>query len=76
MAVQLDIPYETLVALVEQLSDEQQQDLLHRLLDKARTRQRSKNERLALLESLTIDLGAVSPDYSDRREDWHGDDGR
>ena len=73
MAVQLNIPYETLVTLVEQLPEEQQQDLLRRLLDKARTRQLSKEERKAVFESMTVDLGAVSSAYSDRREDWYDD---
>ncbi len=76
MAVQLDIPYETLLVLVEQLPEEQQHDLLRRLLDKARTHSFSVDDRLALLEALTVDLGAVSSSYSDRREDWYGDDGR
>lgn len=76
MAVQLSIDYEQLVALVEQLSPEQQSDLLARLLEKSRTRQLTSQERKALLESMTIDLGSVLPGYSDRREDWYGDDGR
>ncbi len=76
MAVQLSIDYEQLVALVEQLSPEQQTDLLARLLEKSRTRQLTSQERKALLESMTIDLGEVLPGYSDRREDWYSDDGR
>ena len=70
MAVQLSIPYETLIALIDQLPDDQQRDLLRRLLDKASARPLSVDERLALLDSLTIDAGAVLPGYSDRREDW------
>jgi hypothetical protein len=76
MAVQLSIDYEQVVALVEQLSPEQQTDLLTRLLEKSKMRQLTSQERKALLESITIDLGAVLPGYSDRREDWYGDDGR
>ncbi len=76
MAVQLDISYETLVSLVDKLPDEQQHDLLRRLLDKARNQALTVNDRLALLESMTVNLGPVLPDYSDRREDWYGDDGR
>lgn len=40
MAVQLNIPYETLIDLVKQLPEEQQQDLLTRLLTQ-RARQRA-----------------------------------
>jgi hypothetical protein len=76
MAVQLNIPYETLVELVEQLPPEQQQDLAMRLLDKKKDHALSKAEWKALFESMTLDLGEVLPGYSDRREDWYDADGR
>ena len=76
MAVQLNIPYETLLELVEQLPSDKQQDLLVRLLEKTKTRPLNKDERKALFESMTVDLGAVSAQYSDRREDWYDEDGR
>lgn len=76
MALNLSIEYENLVELVEQLSEAQQQDLLMRLLEKANARQLSKEEKRALLDSMALDLGEVSSDYSDRRADWYGDDGR
>jgi hypothetical protein len=76
VAVQLNIPYETLVELVEQLPLEQQQDLVMRLLDKTKAHPLSKTEWKTLFESLTVDLGEVSPQYSDRREDWYDDDGQ
>ncbi len=43
MAVQLTIPYETLVALVEQLPPDEQRDLLHRIQERAE-RQRLSDE--------------------------------
>ena len=76
MAVQLSIDYEQVVALVEQLSPEQQTDLLVRLIEKSKTRRLTGQERKAVLEAMTLDLGAVLPGYSDRREDWYSDDGR
>lgn len=76
MTVQLDIPYHTLLSLVEQLPDEQQYDLLQRLLAKSKARHLSMDERLKVLDSLVIDSDVVITDYSDRREDWYGDDGR
>lgn len=76
MAVQLDISYETLLSLVEKLPDEQRHDLLLRLLDEAKNQPLNVDDRLALFKSMTIDLGMVLPGYSDRREDWYGDDGR
>ncbi|MCC6801241.1 MAG: hypothetical protein IT319_00040 [Anaerolineae bacterium] len=76
MAVQLSIPFETLVELVEQLPSDQQQALLIHLLDKTKNRPTSAADKKALLESMMVDLGAVSPEYSDRRDDWYGDDGR
>jgi hypothetical protein len=76
MAVQLDISYETLVSLVEKLPNEQQHDLLLRLLVKSKNEPLTVDDRLALLDSMVVDLGPVLPGYSDRREDWYGDDGR
>lgn len=76
MAVQLSIDYEQVVALVEQLSPEQQTDLLVRLIEKSKTRRLTGQERKAVLEAMTLDLGAVVLGYSDRREDWYSDDGR
>ncbi len=76
MTVQLNIPYHTLVTLVEQLRDEQQHYLLQRLLEKSKARHLSIDDRLKLLDSLVIDSAVVITDYSDRREDWYGDDGR
>lgn len=76
MAVQLNIPYETLVELVEQLPPEQQRNLALRLLDKKKERALSKAEWKAAFESMTVDVGEVLPGYSDRREDWYDDDGR
>jgi hypothetical protein len=64
------------VSLVEKLPNEQQRDLLLRLLDKTKNQPLSVDERLALLDSMVVDLGPVLPGYSDRREDWYGDDGR
>ncbi len=55
MTVQLDIPYHTLLSLVEQLPDEQQYDLLQRLLEKSKARHLSMDERLKVLDSLAID---------------------
>lgn len=75
MAVQLNIPYETLVELVEQLPAEQQQDLLVRLLDKAKNRSLSVEEKKALFHASILSV-PVNEAPSVRREDWYGDDGR
>jgi hypothetical protein len=42
----------------------------------AEHRHLTRDERKVLFESMSLDLGAISPDYSDRREDWYGDDQR
>lgn len=75
MAVQLNIPYETLVDLVEQLSTEQQQDLLMRLADNTQDRQLSKEERKALYHASIMRVPILDTP-SVRRQDWYGDDGR
>lgn len=63
MAVNLQISYETLVELVEQLQRVAQQ------------RQLTKEERKALFEA-TISSIPMKEEPSIRREDWYDDDGR
>jgi hypothetical protein len=75
MAVQLNIPYETLIELVEQLPIEQQQTLLERLLEKKKERPLSKEEKLELYHASILSI-PVKNEPSIRREDWYGDDGR
>ena len=75
MAVQLNIPYETLIELVEQLPDEQQQTLLERLLEKKKERPLSTEEKINLLDAAKLSI-PVKNNPSIRREDWYGDDGR
>lgn len=72
MAVQLDISYETLVALIEQLPMQQKQDLLIRLLETTRARPLSKEEKLALYHASILDA-PMNEEPSPRREDWYDD---
>lgn len=69
MAVDL----QDVVKLAEALTDDQKAELVVWLLDKIRTRELTVSERLAVFDSLAVDLGAVLPGYSDRREDWYDD---
>ncbi len=73
MALQLSIQYEQLVALVEQLSEEQREDLIQRLL--ALQAQHSIEDKLKLLDTLKLDV-PVHEEPSVRRVDWYADDGR
>lgn len=75
MAVQLTIPYETLIALVEQLPPDEQRDLLHHIQERAEQRSLSDEEWQAAFQSLMIDRPLVGP-ISLRRSDWYDDDGR
>ena len=70
MAVQLTIPYETLVELVEQLPDEQQRDLVERVRHKTTKRARLSEQLLV------FDVGEWPAGLTLRREDEYGDDGR
>ncbi|HEY8598639.1 MAG TPA: hypothetical protein VIL85_09425 [Thermomicrobiales bacterium] len=75
MAVQLTIPYETLIALVEQLPPDEQRDLLQRIQERAEQRPLSDEEWQTAFQSLMIDrplVGAIPL----RRSDWYDDDGR
>jgi hypothetical protein len=70
MSVQLNIPYETLVYLVAQLSPEQQEDLVHRVLAHQQERQKLSDQLLV------FDPGPWPNKMSLRREDEYGDEGR
>jgi hypothetical protein len=73
--VQLNLSYETLLDLIEQLPADQKRDLLMRLLEDAKNRSLSKEEKLALYHTSIISL-PIKEEPSIRREDWYGDDGR
>jgi hypothetical protein len=75
MAVQLEIEYDELVKLIEQLSEEQQQALLAYLLEKTSQRRLSREEKKALYHASILSV-PVNEEPSIRREDWYGDDGR
>ncbi len=76
MALQLPIRYEQLVELVEQLSEEQQKDLIKRLLTRqAQQRPLTVEEKLKLLDAVKLNV-AVNEEPSIRRVDWYNDDGR
>ncbi|MBN1565665.1 MAG: hypothetical protein JXA10_17600 [Anaerolineae bacterium] len=75
MAVQLNIPYETLIELIQQLSAEQRRDLLSHLLRTTQTRQLSGEEKRALFHASILDV-PVNEEPSIRREDWYDDDDR
>jgi hypothetical protein len=74
MAVQLQIPYETLLALVEQLPDEQQQDLVRRLHKRLEQGEWAVDEKMRRLRAAQLDA-EVKEEPSPRREDWYNNDG-
>lgn len=68
--------FDAVVILAEQLSDEEQRALVARLLEKRpNPNDLSYEEWEAIFDSMIMP-GAPGPDWSDRREDWYGDDGR
>jgi hypothetical protein len=75
MAVQLSIPYETLIALVEQLPNHEKVDLLQRLQQATFIHEQSIEEKMRLLKSAQLNV-PVLEEPSVRRVDWYGDDGR
>ncbi len=74
MAVQLTIPYETLVELIEQLSAAEQQALIERLLS-AKQAALTRAERLAAYHASIMSV-PLREEPSIRREDWYDDDAR
>lgn len=75
MAVQLTIPYETLVELVEQLPPEQQENLLQRIRTGKRANNLTRSERVAAYHTSIMNV-PLREEPSIRREDWYDDDGR
>mgnify|MGYP006277663417 CR=1 FL=1 len=76
MALQLAINYEQLLELVEQLTEDQQQDLMNRLLARhAEGRILTTEEKLTLLDAAKMNI-PINEAPSVRRSDWYGDDGR
>jgi len=69
MAVQLTIPFETLVELVEQLPPDQRSTLIERVQHKDQPKRLSE-------QFLVFDVGAWHEGMTLRREDEYGDDGR
>jgi hypothetical protein len=59
-----------IVKLAEELSDGQKAILAVWLLDKINTDTLTVQERLAVFNSMTVDLGGISPEYLDKREDY------
>jgi hypothetical protein len=72
MALQLPIKYEQLIELVEQLSEDQQKDLITRLL--TRNKLQTPSDRLVVFQSMSLNLGQVLTGYSDHRADWYNED--
>ncbi len=75
MAVQLNIPYDILVELVDQLPEEQKLELIRRLQDRAKHQELTVGEKMKLLRAAQINA-VVNQEPSPRREDWYDDEGR
>lgn len=67
--------YEKIVELVDQLSPQEQNDLLTHLLELARQRELTAQEKIKLLRAAQINA-EVNQEPSPHRADWYGDDGR
>lgn len=69
-----NMTFDDVVELVERLSSQEQTRLTTHLLELARKRQLSVQEKMKLLRSAQIDVEIISTP-SPRREDWYDDDG-
>lgn len=70
-----DLTFEKIVELVDRLTPQEQTQLTAYLLETARKRQLSVQEKMNLLRATQIDVDVVE-EPSVRREDWYGEDGR
>lgn len=76
MAIQLTIEYEALLEIVDQLSEEQQQQLIEQIMEqRARRRALNAEEKIQLLESAQLH-NSINEIPSIRRADWYDDHGR
>jgi len=76
MAVQLNIDYSEVVHLVEQLSEEQQKDLITQILtQRARQRPLTAEEKIQLLDAAKLH-NPVNEAPSISRADWYDEKGR
>ena len=75
MSVHLNISFETLVELVEQLPVQQKQDLLRRVQQQTQHDGKTVEEKMGILRAAQVDV-AVKQEPSPRREDWYDDEGR
>jgi hypothetical protein len=70
-----EISYEEVRRMADQLSHAERQALILYLLEATEGEELTTEDRMALFDASMIS-GVFMPDYSDRREDWYGDDGR
>jgi hypothetical protein len=78
MALQLSIRYEQLIELIEQLSPDQRDELVEKLLTRSRAAHpvpMTVEDKIRLLDAAKIRI-PVNEEPSVRRADWYGDDGR
>jgi hypothetical protein len=73
MSVQLTIPYETLVELIDQLEIDKQFDLLLHLQQQAQKRPLTSEEWKTLFDSIKIDI-PLAENISLNRADWYDDE--
>lgn len=70
MAVQLNIEFDDLVQLVDQLTPSAKRQLLLHLQAQPTNLPESQTWN-DIFESAVVSVGSVSPDFSFRREDWY-----
>jgi hypothetical protein len=71
----MDVTLEQVVELADRLSPLEQTQLTAHLLEAARKRQLSVQEKMSLLREAQFDVRVIE-EPSVRREDWYNEDGR
>jgi restriction endonuclease S subunit len=69
------VTLEEVLKMAEQLSTQDRNILIEHLQEQARQRKLTKDEWLALFDSMKYNV-PVAEGWSDKREDWYSDDGR
>lgn len=71
----VNFSYDDIVKLVDRMSKREQLALIDHLQEIVKERELTSQEWNMLLDAAIVSIPA-GPNFSDRREDWYGDDGR
>lgn len=67
------VNFQDVIELVDQLPAQEKAALVVWLLEKIKPQDLTRQERLTVFDSMTLDLGKPASGYTDSREAWYDD---